>query len=82
MMDVFRIRFQLTDVAAATEASLVAGFNEKTIRKWCHKFYEGNGNFPESERGKHNPPYVLDDENCKKKLCSGFIAIHTRTKSL
>jgi len=52
MMDVFRIRFQLTDVAAATDASLVAGFNEKSIRKWRHEFYEGNGDFPESERGK------------------------------
>ena len=65
MMDVFRIRFQLTDVGAATEASLVAGFNEKTICKWRHEFYEGNGNFTESERGKRNCPYVLD-ENCKK----------------
>jgi len=70
MVDVLRIRFQLTDVAAATEASLIAGFNEKTIRKWHHEFYDGNGNLPESESGKHNRPYVLNDENCRKKALS------------
>jgi len=70
MMGVLRIRFRLTDVAAATEASLIAGFNEKTIRKWRHEFYNGNGNLPKSESGNLNRPYVLNDENCRKKALS------------
>ena len=40
MMDVFRIRFQFTDVAAATEASLLVGYNKKMICKWRHEFSE------------------------------------------
>ena len=43
MMDTFRTRFGLTDVAAATEAGMVVGFNEKTVRTWHNDFY-GQGN--------------------------------------
>ena len=67
LMDIFRTRFQLTDVAAATEAGLVVGHNEKTIRNWCKDFHENNGEFTESMKGKHCRPYVMDDENCRKK---------------
>lgn len=67
LMDTFRKRFGLTDVAAAKEAGLVVGFNEKTIRGWRNNFYECKGEFSDSAQGKHNRPYVLDDEDCRKK---------------
>ena len=54
LMDTFKTRFGLTDVAAATEAGLVVGYNERSIRDW------------RNERGKYNRPYVMDDENCQK----------------
>ena len=39
LMDTFRTRFGLTDVAAASEAGLV-GYSEKSIRSWHKEFYE------------------------------------------
>ena len=69
-MDIFRGRFALTDVAAAKEVALVVDANEKTIRTWRNDFYENGGDFTESGQGKHNRPYVLDDENCKKTALS------------
>ena len=70
LMDTFRLRFGLTDVAAATEAGLVVGFNEQTIRNWRNDFYENDGEFSDSAQGKHSRPYVLDDEDCRKKALS------------
>ena len=70
MMDVFRMRFRLTDVSAAKESSLMVGFNEKIIRIWRNEFYQCHGDFTESGIGKHSRPYVLDDENCRKKALS------------
>ena len=67
MMDVFRMRFRLRDVSAAKESSLMVEFNEKTIRIWRNEFYQCHGDFTESGTGKHLCPYVLDDENCRKK---------------
>jgi len=64
LMDTFRKRFGLTDVTAATEAGLVVGYNERSIRAWHKEFYENDGEFGEAVRGKHFRPYVLDDENC------------------
>ena len=52
LMDTFRIRFGLTDVAAAKEAGLVVGFNEKTICMWRNNFYECKGGFSDSVQGK------------------------------
>ena len=43
MMDVFRMRFRLTDVSAAKESSLMVGFNEKTIRICRIEFYQCHG---------------------------------------
>ena len=34
LIDTYRKRFGLTDVAAATEAVLVVGYNERSIRVW------------------------------------------------
>ena len=67
LMDTFRTRFGLTDVAAASEAGLVVGYSEKSIRTWRNEFYENDGEFDESLKGKHIRPYVLDDEKCRKK---------------
>ena len=67
LMDTFRTRFGLTDVAAATEAGLVVGYNERSIRDWRKEFYDNEGEFHESLKGKYHRPYVLDDENCQKK---------------
>ena len=67
LMDTFRARFGLTDVAAASEAGLVVGYSERSIRTWRKKFHENEGEFDESLKGKHSRPYVLDDENCRKK---------------
>lgn len=71
LMDTFRLRFGLTDVAAATEAGpLVVGFNEKTICNWHNDFYVNDGEFSDSAQGKHSRPYVMDDEDCRKKALS------------
>ena len=67
MMDTFRTRFGLTDVAAATEAGMVVGFNEKTVRTWHNDFYGQGGTFSQSQQGRHNHRCVLDDEDCRKK---------------
>ena len=69
-MDVFRMRFRLTDVSATKESSLMVGFNEETIHIWCNEFYQCHGDFTESGTGKHSCPYVLDDENCRNKALS------------
>ena len=34
LMDTFCERFGMTDVGAASEAGIVVGFNEKSIRTW------------------------------------------------
>ena len=70
LMDTFIQRFGLTNVAAATEAGLVVGYNEQTFRNWHSDFYACKGEFSCSAQGKHNHPYVLDDENCRKKALS------------
>jgi len=62
MMDTFRTRFGLTDVAAATEAGMVVGFNEKTVCTWHNDFYGQGGTFTQSQQGRHNHRCVLDDE--------------------
>ena len=67
LMDTFRTCFGLTDVAAASEAGLVVGYSEKSIRSWRKEFYENEGEVDESLKGKHSRPYVLDDEKCRKK---------------
>ena len=67
LMDTFKSRFGLTDVAAATEAGLVVGYSEKSIRSWHKEFYDNEGEFGESLKGKHCRPFVLDDEDCRKK---------------
>ena len=67
LMDTFRERFGMTDVGAASEAGIVVGFNEKTVRKWRSDFYDNSGEFSESCQGKHVRPFVLDDEECKSK---------------
>ena len=70
LMDTFRDRFGMTDVGAASEAGMVVGFNEKTIRSWRNDFYANHGEFSESNQGKHSRPYVLDDDECRAKaLC-------------
>ena len=58
LMNSFRRRFGLTDVAAATEVGLVVGFNEKTIRVWRKDFYECKGEVSESAQGKHSRPSI------------------------
>ena len=67
LMNTVKERFGITDVAAASEAGLVVGHNEKTIHTWRKDFYENSGEFTESLPGKHDRPYVMDDENCQKK---------------
>lgn len=68
-MDTFITRFGLTQVNAAKEASLFIGgkYNEKTIRYWRKDFYTNHGEFSESLQGKHNRPFILDDEDCRWK---------------
>jgi len=39
LIDTYRKHFGLTDVAAATEAVLVVGYNERSIRV-CHKEFD------------------------------------------
>jgi hypothetical protein len=67
LMDTFSERFGMTDVGAASEAGMVVGFNEKSLRTWRNDFYKNGGEFSESHKGKHSRPYVLDDEECKGK---------------
>ena len=67
LMNTFRTRFGLTDVAAATEAGLVVAYNESGIWDRRKEFYDNEGEFYESLKGKYHRPYVLDDENCQKK---------------
>ena len=67
LMDTFRERFGLTDVAAATEAGKVVGYSERSIRTWHTEFYENEGEFEETLKGKHTRAHFLDDENCRKK---------------
>lgn len=57
----------MTDVGAASEAGMVIGFNEKTVRTWRNDFYANRGEFSESYQGKHAHAFVLDDEECKSK---------------
>jgi transposase len=64
LMDTFRERFGMTDVGAASEAGMVIGFNEKTVRTWRNA---NRGEFSESYKGKHARAFVLDDEECKSK---------------
>ena len=66
LMDTFIGRFGLSNVAAATEAGLVVGYNEQMIRLWHTDFYSNKGEFSASAQGKHTRPYVLDDETCQK----------------
>ena len=71
MMDVFRMRFGLTDVSGAKESGIVVEFNKKkTIRIWRNEYYQYHGDFTASGSGKRSSPYVLDDENCRKKALS------------
>ena len=67
LMDAFVARFRLTDVSAASEAGRIVGYSERSVRTWHKEFYENEGEFNESLKGKHSRPYVLDDENCRKK---------------
>ena len=53
MMDCFTARFSLTTVAAAKESGMLFNVNEKTKRNWRNEFYNNNGSFHESKRGKH-----------------------------
>jgi len=69
-MDTFIEQFGLTNVAAATEASLVVGYNEQTIRLWHIDFYSNKGEFSASAQGNHTRLYVLDDETCHKNALS------------
>ena len=71
LMDTFKTRFGLTDVAAATEAGLVVGYKERSIRDWRKEFYDNEGEFHESLKGKYHQPYVLDDKHGQKKLLLG-----------
>ena len=68
-MDTFMGRFGLTTVGAAKEAGLLLHLNEKTVRTWRNDFYANDGSFSESRQGKHVRPYVLDDEECRRKAC-------------
>ena len=47
MMDNFIERFGLTTVAAAKEAGLIFGLNEKIVRTWRKDFYSNKGVFTE-----------------------------------
>ena len=58
LMDTFKTHFGLTDVAAATEAGLVVGYNERSIRDWRKQFCDNEGEFHESLKGKYYRPYV------------------------
>ena len=68
-MGTFITRFGLTPVNAAKEASLFIGckYNKKTILYWLKDFYTNHGEFSESLQGKHNRPFILDDEGCRQK---------------
>ena len=67
LMDTFHERFGMTDVGAASEAGMVVGSNEKTVRSWRNNFYANHGEFTESNQVRHARPFVLDDEECKSK---------------
>ena len=67
MMDCFTARFSLTTVAAAKESGMLFNVNEKTERNWRNEFYNNNGSFHESKRGKHTRPFVIDNEECRSK---------------
>ena len=60
LMDTFRECFGMTDVGAASEAGMVVGFNEKTVRSWRNDFYANHGEFTESNQGKHARTLTLD----------------------
>ena len=68
LMDTFSERFGMTDVGAASEAGMVVGFNEKSLRTWRNDFYKNGGEFSESHKGKHSRPYVLDDDSLNPAL--------------
>ena len=63
-MDMFRERFGLTDVIAASEAGMVVGFNKKFICTWRNNFYENHGDFSETNKSKHSRSYMLDNDEC------------------
>ena len=79
LMDTFIERFGMTDVGAASEAGLVTGFNEKSVRTSRNDFYKNGGEFSESHKGEHIRPYVLHDEECKGKALS-WLHDHTYAK--
>ena len=68
-MDTFIARFGLTTVGAAKEVGLFLQMNEKTVWTWRKDFYANHGSFSESRQGRHARPYVLDDEECRRKAC-------------
>ena len=50
IMDTFKTRFGLTDVAAAIETGMVVGFNEKTVCTWHEDFFGQGGTFSQSQQ--------------------------------
>ena len=78
LMDTFRERFGMTDVGAASEAGIVVGFNEKTVRTWRNDFYANRGEFSESYQGKHARAFVLDDGSANQQHSFGYISMLTQ----
>lgn len=70
LTDTFVERFALTKTGAAKESALLLGVNDKTIRIWRKDFYTNVGTFSKSKQGKHSRPYILDDENLRRKAAT------------
>ena len=43
LMDTFTARFELTDVAAASESGHIVGYSERSVCTWRKEFYEMKG---------------------------------------
>ena len=82
IMDVLRIRFLLTDVAAATEASLIAVLMRKPFVNGAMNFTMAMVTFQNQKVASTIVHMFLMMRFAEKKLCPGFTAMHTKRKCL
>ena len=53
LFDSFRERQKMSVKEAAQESASIAGFNEKTVRRYRKEFYENKGKFKETKQGNY-----------------------------
>ena len=70
LTDTFVEHFGLTKTSTAKESALLLGVNDKTIRIWRKDFYTNVGTFTKFKQGQHSRPYILDNENLRRKVAT------------